>query len=668
MPEPGSPRPRRDSPPSINKRNSITNRLLGSFHQARKDVTASAQRRASSAGTGTGAGGSSSRQTPVLRIREWLDTCNADHDHHCSPSSDPAGKGDIWTFRPTWLIDSKERCLVRAKPADRYMALSYVWGTGPPRPPADPPAQLQRSNLDAYQLGLPDTGIPITVLDAVWLAKKLGLRYLWVDRFCIIQDDEQEKSKHVQNMPYIFSNAYLTIVVAFGDVHTGILPLNSKRPVRVPKTGATDHSDLLSESRWITRSWTLQEGLYSRRIVYFFEDTFTWECHCDQGQGGSPNNIIKKIRGNRTTCTDRQSSAAFAFKRAPWPDLDEYARIASDYSGRRVTSVDDTLKAFSGITHVMSRIFPGGFVYGMPLMFLDIALMWRPNASIRRRAVTRPPFLPSWTWMGWWFDGVPVDLTLWRAATDYVEDTKPVRTGLSSKRFQASHSFKVQPTITWSLTDRSSNVPVPNNGLQFRDLRARKPSTNTSLPEGWSRAGSFYQHDGDDDALFKYPVPVEDPPEEGGYTPPAGEVAFPGPFLSFRTTSGFFEVDFALTLSPRDREKPPIAVGSIWSSRSGRWIGEFRAHDGWLGIQTSNYTGEEKLEFVAISTATERKGSYVFSLEKFEEHMDADGIVDIVNVLWIERIGGVAYRRGLGHVLQKAWDAQVKDEVDILLG
>lgn len=38
------------------------------------------------------------------------------------------------------------------------------------------------------------------------------------------------------------------------------------------------------------------------------------------------------------------------------------------------------------------------------------------------------------------------------------------------------------------------------------------------------------------------------------------------------------------------------------------------------------------------------------------------------HVLWIEWQGNVAYRRGLGRVVQKVWDDLPKDEVEILLG
>ena len=687
----GSRPPLRDAPPP-SRRVSITDRLRSSWNRARDSTTATVQRKTSSV----------DNRSATSRLREWLDTCNAEHHNHCSP---PSGKAPATaysgsesdsdlssrsgsrprtrpgeepaTWRPAWLIDVVEKNLVRAKPTDRYIALSYVWGTSPPPKrgsavgPPEPPLQLMRSNIDALELGIPEQDIPLTISDAMWLAKKLGIRHLWVDRLCIVQDDDNDKESHIQHMAFVYSNAYLTIVAAHGDAYTGLTALNPRRTPRQPRTSSKEHNELLLASRWNTRGWTMQELLYSRRAVFFFEDTVTWECHCDLWQG-PVSGPVKAVRPRQGKCHNRMSTAAFGFQHTPWPDMDEYARLAADYSARRVTYVDDTLRAFAGVTHVLSKVFPGGFLYGMPLMFLDVALLWRPQASIRRRAVTRPPFLPSWSWMGWWFDGVPVDLTLWRAATDYVEDTRAGKRGEEDRRFHSTHMFRIRPTVQWSLTDRNATAPVVNNGFQFRDINRQKSrrSSVAALPPGWMKAGSaFYKHDSDPDTVFKYPVPVEEPPEKGEYNNAAvpGEMTFPGPYLSFKTTSGIFEVDYFATLSPRDSMSPPIAVGNIKMSRN-RWVGSFRAHDGWLGVQSSNYDGDERLEFLAISTAMERRGSHVFPPERFDEFADEDGIIDIVNVLWVERIGGVAYRRGVGHVLLKAWEAQARDEVDVLLG
>lgn len=651
----------RDRDPSQHsKRLSITDRILGSLNQARKETSAAVQRRTSTS-TSTSAS-ASAKQSPIPRIREWLSTCNTQHGRHCSGTD----SRDALTWRPIHLIDCDERCLVRSKPADRYSALSYVWGVSNPRDTgSDAAAQLLTTNLDAYQLSLPDKGVPKTILDAMWLSRKLGIRYLWVDRMCIVQDDEQDKSEHIEHMAYVFANACLTIISAYGDVHTGLLPLDPRRPSRAPRQGNPDHHELLLSSKWNTRGWTLQELVYSRRAVFFFEDAVTWECHCDLWQGNATN-MTKILRGKKPACTNRLSEAAFAFQHTEWPDMDEYARLAMDYSMRRVTIVDDSIRAFTGVTHVLSRIFQGGFAYGMPLMFIDIALLWRPQATIRRRAMSRPPFLPSWSWMGWWFDGIPVDLTLWRAAADYVEETQAVKRGQESKRFKPTHPFRIKTMVAWSLSDRANSAPIDNTGLRMREFRSRK-GAGQALPPGWSKSGSHFKHDSDDLTLFKYPVPVQDVPEDGLYESRPTELSIPGPLLYFRTTTAFFDVDYAISMAPKDMPNPPVAIGNIFS-RSNRWIGELRSHDGWLGVQSSNYDGEEKLEFIAISSAMERKGSYVFPMDRFSESMDDDGVVQFVNVLWIERISGVAYRRGIGHILQKAWDVEAKEEVGIYLG
>ncbi|KJZ72171.1 hypothetical protein HIM_08436 [Hirsutella minnesotensis 3608] len=630
-----SPRYRSREPQPPSKRHSLTDRLLGTFNQARKDTVASIQRRASSA-----AAAPVKNQSPIPRVRQWLDNCNADHALHCGGDAD----AEALTWRPPRLIDSVDRRLVLAKPTDRYAALSYVWGVAPLQLGSGSPAQLLRTNVDAYQLSLPDDDVPRTIIDAIWLAKKLGLRYIWVDKLCILQDDEQDWIEHVQNMAHVFANAHLTIVAAHGNADTGLVALDPRRPPRAPRAVVKDHEQLLLASKWMTRAWTLQERLYSRRAVYIFEDTVNWECHCELWEG-SATSVMPASRGKRHECTIRMSSAAFGFQHPPWPDLDEYARIA-DLCRRHAA------RLYRNHAHPLPELRPD-------------CLRHTAHVSRYCAVVATAGNHPT---TGSVSPAVSAILVVdgRRAAADAVAETPPAARGPAAKRFEATHSFRIKPTVTWHLTNRSDRIKVENTGLQYRDLRSRK-NQGAQLPPGWSRTGSQFRHDSDPLTVFKYPLPVQDAPEEGDYAPRHSDAALPGPLLSFSTTRAFLEVDYAISMVPRDRPNPPVAVGNIWG-KNNRWIGEFRAHDGWLGVQSSNYDGEERLEFIAISTAMERRGSYVFSTDRFEENMDEDEIIDIVNVLWVERIAGIAYRRGIGHIVQKHWEAEAGDEVDVLLG
>ncbi|ODA77563.1 hypothetical protein RJ55_07192 [Drechmeria coniospora] len=76
--------------------------------------------------------------------------------------------------------------------------------------------------------------------------------------------------------------------------------------------------------------------------------------------------------------------------------------------------------------------------------------------------------------MGWWFYGVPADLTFWRAAANFVEETATMPTQRRSESFQPTHFFRIKPTVTWHLTDRGSTVRIANAGFRYRDLRSSK--------------------------------------------------------------------------------------------------------------------------------------------------------------------------------------------------
>jgi hypothetical protein len=83
------------------------------------------------------------------------------------------------------------------------VTLSYVWGHSPAASGAGPGS-------------LPKT-FERTIEDAITIAVVLGFRYLWVDRYCIPQDNPAEKNSQIQRMGDIYANSALTIIAAAGD-------------------------------------------------------------------------------------------------------------------------------------------------------------------------------------------------------------------------------------------------------------------------------------------------------------------------------------------------------------------------------------------------------------------------------------------------------------------
>ncbi|KOS17285.1 hypothetical protein ESCO_006514 [Escovopsis weberi] len=233
-------------------------------------------------GGGRGGRGLSRNGTlPLLRAREvgatvdfallgeWLGFCRALHGKACSrPESSlcPITRG----FR---VIDCALQPpeVVAAKWGEPYAALSYVWG---------PRAEDQ-------------VAWPRTVLDAVRVTRELGLRYLWVDRLCIDQSDDDEKEYLISRMTHIYEGSDFTIVAAAGSGASHGLPrvagdaaVGSKQPKFRLDSGSVLLSamgdprlDILNSEHW-KRGWTYQEGVLSGRRLVFTQSQVYWECRC----------------------------------------------------------------------------------------------------------------------------------------------------------------------------------------------------------------------------------------------------------------------------------------------------------------------------------------------------------------------------------------------------
>ena len=150
-------------------------------------------------------------------VRRWLALCGTHHDRSCRKNpavealrrTNPAN--EISDFR---CIDVEQNCLVRPPKACRYAALSYVWGRiGFFTTLQENVAMLEEPGA----LGRPayHDRIPLTIRDAMQVVREIGIRYLWVDSLCIVQDEpNQNKLTHIQSMDLVYSAADLVIVAA----------------------------------------------------------------------------------------------------------------------------------------------------------------------------------------------------------------------------------------------------------------------------------------------------------------------------------------------------------------------------------------------------------------------------------------------------------------------
>ena len=58
----------------------------------------------------------------------------------------------------------------------------------------------------------------------------MNIKYLWVDAFCIVQDDQEDKTFEIAQMPNVYYNSTLTIAASRAtNVREGFLEERSER-------------------------------------------------------------------------------------------------------------------------------------------------------------------------------------------------------------------------------------------------------------------------------------------------------------------------------------------------------------------------------------------------------------------------------------------------------
>ncbi|KAK3400767.1 heterokaryon incompatibility protein-domain-containing protein [Sordaria brevicollis] len=164
-------------------------------------------------------------------LRAWIQECEGHSacGRHANANLNQLHRGPVIR-----AIDCKTRTIVELLPNDKYLALSYVWGrrtmTKPKVTRPKDTEHLRESlhisdRIKLLEENMPAVieNVPEVVEDALLVVEQLGERYLWVDQYCIDQNNAQDKHHQIRNMDTIYERAYATIVPFSGE-HSG-LPL-----------------------------------------------------------------------------------------------------------------------------------------------------------------------------------------------------------------------------------------------------------------------------------------------------------------------------------------------------------------------------------------------------------------------------------------------------------
>lgn len=86
----------------------------------------------------------------------------------------------------------------------RYLALSHCWGT-------DKFLTLNKLNIESFQQGLEAGGLTKTFQEAIWPTSSLGVRFIWIDSVCIIQDSAEDSATKAASTADVYRFCMCTI-------------------------------------------------------------------------------------------------------------------------------------------------------------------------------------------------------------------------------------------------------------------------------------------------------------------------------------------------------------------------------------------------------------------------------------------------------------------------
>lgn len=282
-------------------------------------------------------------------MRQCIAECNSDHPE-CKKKTTET------TFTPRRLLDLGDSKTASARLIEsgeilslcppktqlQYATLSYCWGDS---------LTMKTTQANKYEhktTGIDIQSMPATFQDAIHVARKLGIPYLWIDALCIVQDDPDDWEAQAITMCDVFAHSQVTIsaakcsssaehflqrptdqIVTVNFRSTIDPSISGQYSVRLEQRqrhfpGQQD----LAESAWETRAWVWQEEVMSTRQVVFGNKILQFRCS----------------EGIRLEDGRFDSNSFMVLDQSMW----FWFNAMKIYSSRALTEASDRLKAIAG--------------------------------------------------------------------------------------------------------------------------------------------------------------------------------------------------------------------------------------------------------------------------------------------------------------------------------
>ncbi len=386
-------------------------------------------------------------------IRTWLDGCNATH---AACKATPFSQ----QVYPKRLLDiglspDGVSCRLRTTdtkdPREPYCTLSHCWGQ-------EYFLHLTSRNLAELTQAITVSSLSKTFQDAISVTKSLGIRYLWIDALCIIQDSLEDWEHEAPQMSGIYTQSYCNIAALDAVRGEGCFAnrvVSMVQPCLVRDCGSLNDKKeiyaIIYDDFWSInllkaplhqRGWVLQERLLSPRTIHFGCEQIFWECHhklaCETYPSGIPIEFINARAGSwrlfdTLSRTRHQNTVPLDDKQQVMTSspYELWSKTVERFMECKLTQPRDKLVAIAGIAQRIAEVTQQKYLAGL-WMNEELALQLLWYVLTRRQADDRPSErpayyrAPSWSWAcidakivwGWPTDYGKVLATITEASTE----------------------------------------------------------------------------------------------------------------------------------------------------------------------------------------------------------------------------------------------------------
>ncbi|KAF2249596.1 HET-domain-containing protein [Trematosphaeria pertusa] len=335
----------------------------------------------------------------------WLNECLYEHrkcrDIHHAIAKPPTRLLDIG------ISDPIVRLVYPTAPV-RYVTVSHRWGSSRP-------LTLTRANEARLSEGFSFEELPQLFRDCVMVARRLGLRHIWIDSLCILQDSTEDWAYESGRMGYVYRGSLLNIAAVSArdssdSLFTRRHPLCTNSCYLQEVSTRARNIVRISASRktapsLYNRAWVLQERLLPARTLEYTHEGVNWYCtealyegpsqHQDAkpewvhatGPWGSPSlpwNFLLDMKGTELSPPLRETGQRY------------WMEIINAYTAMDLTYETDRPYALQGIIATLQQQTHLRFVAGVCKDFLPYSLLW---CIPGRRSVRKASCFayPSWS-------------------------------------------------------------------------------------------------------------------------------------------------------------------------------------------------------------------------------------------------------------------------------